>query len=96
MFRDFTYIDDVCDAITNLINENQIKNEYKFSNNKVPWRIFNIGNKNSINLMDFIKVIEDYLNVKANKVFLEIQPGDIKDTYADIDKLERYTAYEPK
>ena len=46
--------------------------------------------------MDFIKVIEDYLNVKANKVFLEIQPGDIKDTYADIDKLERYTAYRPK
>lgn len=87
MKRDFTYIDDVTDNIekilylkTNLVkNINAINSSNSFSD----YRVFNIGNEKSVNLMDFISILEKKLNKKAELKFVEMQNGDVQDTFSD-------------
>ena len=60
-----------------------------------PWRIYNIGNNSPIELMDYIKAIENALKIKANKELLPLQPGDVIDTYADVTDLVKDFKYKP-
>lgn len=91
MKRDFTYIDDIVNGTINALNlfENRISKKLDFFN------IFNLGNSKSINLLNFIKIIEDNLQKKANINFLPMQLGDVKKTFADIKKSKEYLDYQP-
>ena len=96
MSRDFTYIDDVVEILSKLINKKPKYNlnndsvDFDYSNSKAPHRIFNIGNGNSIPLMDFITLLEKELGKKAVKIFEEMQPGDVQNTFADTKAIELY------
>ena len=99
--RDFTYIDDIVDGVIRVINKPAVSNQNWDSDNPdagssiAPWRIYNIGNNSSIELLDYIKAIENALEIKAQKEFLPLQPGDVIDTYADVDDLVRDFDYKP-
>lgn len=102
MCRDFTYIDDIVEGIVGVADKIPQSNP-KWSGNSpdpgtscVPYRIFNIGNNNPVELMRFIEVLEETLGKKAKKNFLPMQPGDIPASYADIDDLSRYIGFKPK
>ena len=60
------------------------------------YKLYNIGNNNPVELMEFITVIENTLGLKAKKEFLDLQPGDVVATYADIDDLERDVGFKPQ
>ena len=62
---------------------------------KAPWRLYNIGNNNPIDLIDFIEAIEKALGIVAKKDFLPLQPGDVPATYADIKDLVEKFDYKP-
>ena len=102
MIRDFTYIDDITESIVRVIKKPPQKDS-SFdkktadpSKSWSPYKIFNIGNSNPINLMDFIYEIEKSLNLKAEKIFMPMQPGDVKQTFADTKKLEEWINYKPE
>ncbi len=101
MYRDFTYIDDIIESIKRLIykpatiNINFDNNDPDPSSSFAPHRIFNIGNSNSIKLLDFIKHIEECLNLEARKIFLPIQPGEVIATSADCNELEKWIGFKP-
>ena len=101
MQRDFTYIDDIIESLYRLINRAPIKNlgnklaTIRDTISNAPHQIFNIGNSKKIKLMDFIEELEKSFNLKADKNFLEIQPGDVKSTFADCSKLEKYINFKP-
>lgn len=86
MERDFTYIDDVIESIFRLVKK-EIINEYK---------IFNIGGEHPVNLLYFISLLEKQLGKEAIKVFKEMQPGDVKKTYADSSELAKFINYKPE
>lgn len=86
MERDFTYIDDVVEAIYRL-TQKPIEEKY---------RLFNIGGEQPVNLMTFIKTLEDKIGRKAMINFKPMQPGDVKITYADSSKLAEYIDYKPQ
>jgi UDP-glucuronate 4-epimerase len=87
--RDFTYIDDIVEGLTRVLDKPPIKGH------KPPYSIYNIGNNNPVELMDYIKALEDALGTKSRKELLPLQPGDIPDTYADVDDLIREFHYKP-
>lgn len=101
MERDFTYIDDIIMGIYKLIEKAPVKNsnwnesEYSASESFAPYKIFNIGNNNPVKLMDFIKVLEEKIGKEANKVYMEMQDGDVLKTYADISDLEKIINFKP-
>jgi UDP-glucuronate 4-epimerase len=86
-YRDYTYIDDICDGIFGAIN-------YLRKNNGI-YEIVNLGSNHPITLLELVKTIEKSLGIKAEINFLPMQPGDVKATYADISKARRLFAYEP-
>ncbi len=90
MKRDFTYIDDIVTGILGTL-ENPPKREEGVA----PYRVLNIGNTKSENLMDFIGIIENKLGKKADIDFLPMQAGDVKETYANISETTRITGYKP-
>jgi len=87
--RDFTYIDDIVEGLTRVLDKPPT------NNHKPPYSIYNIGNNNPVELMDYIKALEDALGTKARKELLPLQPGDVTDTYADVDDLSREFHYKP-
>ena len=99
--RDFTYIDDIVEGIIRVLDRPAAPNYNWDSNNPdpgsslAPWRIYNIGNYNPVKLNDFIEAIEDSLDIKAAKELLPLQPGDVPDTYADVEDLVNEFAYKP-
>jgi UDP-glucuronate 4-epimerase len=100
MKRDFTYIDDIVFGITSLLDKpaKSDKNLNSPSNPSVssaPYALYNIGNNNPVELGKFIETIEDILGVEAKKEYYEMQPGDMKETFADIDELSNLTGYKP-
>tara|TARA_Y100000589_G_C27199325_1_gene648726 strand:+ start:2261 stop:3289 length:1029 start_codon:yes stop_codon:yes gene_type:complete len=101
MKRDFTYIDDVIEVIVKCTRkpatpEINFKGKYpKPCNSLAPFKIFNLGNNLSIDLMDFIKIIEDELGIEAQKDYMKMQKGDVKETYADIEKLNEWIGFTP-
>ena len=102
MSRDFTYIDDVTDAIYKCFlkkpssNVNFYKNEPEPSTSFAPHRVFNVGSNNPTNLLDFIKLLESSLGVKAFKKMRPMQPGDIQSTFADIKRFKNWVNFSPK
>jgi UDP-glucuronate 4-epimerase len=99
--RDFTYIDDIVEGIIKtldnpaIINANWDSNEPDPASSNAPWSIYNIGNNKPIQLMDYIKALEEALGMKAKVNFLPLQPGDVPDTYASTKKLEDKFNYKP-
>jgi UDP-glucuronate 4-epimerase len=99
--RDFTYIDDIVDGIIRILDRPALPNPGWDSNNpdpatsSAPYRVYNIGNNNPIELMDYIEALETSLGRIAEKELLPLQPGDVLDTYADVDDLVEQFGYKP-
>jgi UDP-glucuronate 4-epimerase len=99
--RDFTYVDDIVEGITRTLDQPAAANPLWTGNNpdpatsKAPYRIYNIGSNNPVELLHFIEVLEDCLGKKAIKNMLPMQPGDVPDTYADVDALIKDVNYKP-
>jgi len=101
MKRDFTYIDDIVEGIVRLINKKPVLNK-KWNGfapdpgtSMAPYKVYNIGNNQPIELMRFIEVLEEKLGRKTNKELLPIQLGDVPETYADIGDLIADTGFKP-
>jgi UDP-glucuronate 4-epimerase len=100
--RDFTYIDDIVEGIVRVLDKPaSINPDWDSaypdpSSSSAPFKIYNIGNNNPVNLLDYIKALEISLGKKAEKTLLPIQPGDVQDTYADIDDLINDFKYKPR
>ncbi|MEO5600406.1 MAG: NAD-dependent epimerase [Cyclobacteriaceae bacterium] len=101
MKRDFTYVDDIVEAISRLIPKVP-KPDPAWSGLKPdpsssfsPYRLFNIGNNNPVELLQFIEIIEQKVGKKAVKNLLPIQDGDVPETYADVDDLMKEVDFKP-
>ena len=93
MSRDFTYISDIVEGTFLCCLKPPIKNNSPLS---IPHKVFNIGNGNPVELLNFIELLEDSFSIKAIKIFKEIQPGDIEKTYANTSSLFEWVGYKPK
>jgi len=100
--RDFTYIDDIIEGISKVVEQPATANpEWDSSNpdpssSSAPYRIYNIGNNNMVELEKYIDLLEKALGVKAKREMLPLQPGDMIDTYANVSNLIRDFNYQPK
>jgi UDP-glucuronate 4-epimerase len=99
--RDFTYVDDIVEGVVRA-SDRIAQPDPKWSGehpdpgtSRAPYRLYNIGNNQPVELMRYIEVIEQELGRKAEKNLLPMQPGDVPDTFADIDDLERDVGYRP-
>lgn len=101
MMRDFTYIDDIVEAMTRLVNHIPSANkdwsgdDPDPSSSYAPFRIYNIGNNSPVKLMDFIDILEQQIGIEAKKKFLPMQPGDVYSTFADTKALEQDVGFKP-
>jgi len=101
MRRDFTYVDDIVEGIVRIMtnipqpNPDYSPEEPSPETSAAPYRVYNIGNNQSVELGYFIEVLEKGIGKKAKKNFLPIQPGDVEQTYADIDALVRDIDFRP-
>ena len=97
MLRDFTYVDDIVTGVVNVILNPAKAPEEKTETNptQAPYAIYNIGNNNPVKLMDFIKAIEEAFGEKFQMNMMDLQPGDVPSTYADVDDLIRDFNYKP-
>jgi UDP-glucuronate 4-epimerase len=101
MMRDFTYIDDVVEGIVRLAEQPARSNPGWDSDapdpgtSNAPYRVYNIGNHQPVQLLHLIEVLETCLGRKAQKEFLPLQPGDVPATYADVEDLSAATGYAP-
>ena len=99
--RDFTYIDDIVEGVIRILdrpappNPDWTSDKPDSATSSAPWRVYNIGNNNPVNLMDYISALEEALGKEAKKEFLPIQPGDVPDTYADVSDLVKEFDYKP-
>ena len=102
MKRDFTYIDDIVDGVVRVINRIPEPNDKWNSDapdpgtSNVRYKIYNIGNNNPVKLMDFITIIENEVGKPAKKNFMDMQPGDVRATYADIEDLSKDVGFVPR
>ncbi|WP_179375828.1 NAD-dependent epimerase [Winogradskyella wichelsiae] len=92
MERDFTYIDDIVEGVIRVIEKSP---KERIDSNQY-YKLYNIGNNSSVKLLDFIKEIEINLNKTATKDMMEMQPGDVERTWADVDELINDYNYSPK
>ena len=101
MQRDFTYIDDIVEGVIRVIDRIAAPNPAWSGDasdpgtSSAPYRIYNIGNNNPVELMKFIEVLEDALGKKAKKNLLPLQQGDVPATYADVDDLMKDVGFKP-
>jgi UDP-glucuronate 4-epimerase len=101
MKRDFTYIDDIVEGVIRVMDRNAAANpEYDAiaadpATSNVPYRVFNIGNNNPVQLLDFIGAIENALGRQAEKRLLPMQDGDVPATYANTDLLNDWVGFVP-
>ena len=99
--RDFTYIDDIVEGVIRVIDKPAQANAGWASENPdpgtslAPYRVYNIGNNNPVNLLVFIETLEKCLGKEAIKNLLPLQPGDVPDTYADVYDLVNDLGYKP-
>jgi UDP-glucuronate 4-epimerase len=101
MKRDFTYIDDIVEGVVRVVDRVP-KPDPAWSGlapdsatSYAPWRVYNIGNNEPVELMRYIEVLEQCLGKKAEKLLLPLQDGDVPETYADVDDLVRDTGFKP-
>lgn len=101
MKRDFTYIDDIVEGITRVIGNPPVKNEnwsaatQGISSSWAPYKIYNIGNNHPVELMKFIEILEQKIGKTAIKEYYGMQPGDVTQTYADIEDLKQSVDFSP-
>jgi len=101
MERDFTYIDDIVEGVCRVIfkvpeaDPNWSTDKPDPATSYCPYRVYNIGNNNKEKLLRYIEVLENCLGLKARKNMLDMQPGDVPATYADVDDLVRDLDYKP-
>ena len=99
--RDFTYVDDIVEGVVRVLDRPAKPNLYWNGDNPdpgtslAPWRVYNIGNNNRVELMDYIDALENSMGIKAEKELLPLQPGDVQDTYAAVDDLVEEFGYKP-
>ena len=99
--RDFTYVDDIVEGVVRVLDRPAKPNLYWNGDNPdpgtslAPWRVYNIGNNNRVELMDYIEALENSMGIKAEKELLPLQPGDVQDTYAAVDDLVEEFGYKP-
>jgi len=99
--RDFTYIDDIVEGVIRTLNHTATPNPAWSSDapdtgtSYAPYRIYNIGNNQPVELLRFIEVIEECLGLKAEKNLLPLQPGDVPATFANIDDLVNDVGFKP-
>jgi UDP-glucuronate 4-epimerase len=100
MRRDFTYIDDIVEGVVQVlyhIPQANLENAaIAPSCSHAPYRLYNIGNNQPVELLHFIEVLESSLGIAAKKNFLPLQPGDVLETYADITDLQQAIGFAPK
>jgi UDP-glucuronate 4-epimerase len=99
--RDFTYVDDIVEGVVRVL-DNTAEGNLEWDGmtpdsgtSKAPWRIYNIGNQAPVELLDYIEAVENALGKKAEKNLLPLQPGDVPDTYADVEDLVNDVDYKP-
>lgn len=101
MKRDFTYVDDIVEGVVRVLdNTAQTNSDWTGANpdpgtSSAPYRIYNIGNNQPVELLDFIQAIERAVGKEAEKNFMPIQAGDVPATYADVDDLIRDVGFKP-
>ncbi len=101
MWRDFTHVNDIVEGLIRVLDKPALpnvnwKSDYPDSaTSKAPWRIYNIGNNTPVELLDYIKAIEEALGIEAEKELLPLQLGDVPDTFADVDDLVKEFNYKP-
>ena len=99
--RDFTYIDDIVEGVIRVLDRPAVANlagetvKSENNNSKAPWRVYNIGSNRPVRLMDYIKALENALGQQAVKEFLPMQPGDVQDTWANMDDMVEQFNYQP-
>lgn len=102
MWRDFTHVDDIVEGVVRIAdvvpgrNEQWTVEQGTPASSSAPYAVYNIGHGSPISLMDFVKAIEDELDIEAKKNFREMQPGDVYQTYADTQDLFAATGYKPQ
>jgi len=101
MRRDFTYVDDIVEGTLRVLdrpagpNPAFDPNDPDPASSDAPWRVYNIGNHEPVDLLRFIELLESALGRKADKKMLPMQPGDVAETYADVEALARDTGFRP-
>jgi UDP-glucuronate 4-epimerase len=101
MKRDFTYIDDIIEGVVRVMSKVPVPDMAWDSGNPdpstshAPYKLYNIGNNNAVELLRFIKVLEGCLGKEAKMNFLPMQVGDVPTTYADVDDLTRDVGFKP-
>ena len=99
--RDFTYVDDIVEGVIRVLDKPAVPNPNWSGDNpdsgtsSAPWRVYNIGNNSPVELLDYIGALEEALGIKAAKELLPLQPGDVPDTYADVNDLVKEFSYKP-
>lgn len=102
MMRDFTYVDDIVEAISRLVerparpNNEWDGNDPDPGSSYAPYKVYNIGNNSPVRLMEFIEAIENKLNIEAKKNYMDLQPGDVPETYANVEDLFRDIDFKPE
>jgi len=100
--RDFTYIDDIVEGVIRTLdqvaqpNPDWNSDTPNSATSAAPYRVYNIGNSEPVNLMRYIEVLEENLGKKAEMNLLPLQPGDVPDTYADVTDLQKAVDYKPQ
>jgi UDP-glucuronate 4-epimerase len=101
MRRDFTYVDDVVESVMRLVKKPPA-GDSKVSGispdpglSSAPWRVYNIGNNKSVELLEVVRLLEEAIGKKAKRELLPMQPGDVPATYADVDDLMREVDFRP-
>lgn len=100
MRRDFTYVDDIVNGVALALSHQPqplpLGSPLTPGNSTAPFRVYNIGNGKPVALLSFIQALEKAIGKEAKKEFLPMQPGDVKETYADVTALQRDVGFEPK
>lgn len=101
MRRDFTYIDDIVEGVVRVVDRVPLPDADGLpapadpSRSSAPWRIYNIGNSEPVELLYFLQLLEEFLGREAVKNLLPMQPGDVPETYADVADLARDIDFRP-
>lgn len=101
MMRDFTYVDDIVEAISRLVEKPAQRNpEWSGANpdpssSYAPYKVYNIGNNSPVRLMEFVEAIEKKVGKTSKKNFMDLQPGDVPETYANVEDLFNNIEFKP-
>ena len=102
MRRDFTYIDDITEAVVRLVDRPAAANPAWSgatpdpASSSAPWRVYNIGNNNPVEVREVVRILEETIGRKAECELLPMQPGDVAETFADVAALEAAVGFKPK